>query len=274
MSATLAVQQQALLAALWAPSLEDATNLIVAHAIPVRAGAGNDLKRGLQAYRAHGRLLAQRALAAAFPVVAQLVGEENFGALARAFWLANAPASGDIALWGFALPEFIEAAPQLADEPYLGDVARVEWALHRAATAGDAFPDPGSIALLGTHDPANLVLRLSPGAACVSSRWPVVSIVLAHQQGEPALEEAGQRLRAGTREVALVWRQGFKPQLRLAQRSEPAFVDAIHEGASLADALAAAPDIDFNAWLVSAFQSGLITGAAMFEACKKTGGIE
>lgn len=32
------------------------------------------------------------------------------------------------------------AAAQLVDEPFLGDVARIEWALHRSDAACDAVP--------------------------------------------------------------------------------------------------------------------------------------
>ena len=45
-------------------------------------------RRGLQAYQAHAGALAERALIAAFPTVAELVGAESFAALARACWQA------------------------------------------------------------------------------------------------------------------------------------------------------------------------------------------
>ena len=247
MNAELRAQQQALLAALYAPGLEDAMNFIAPHATPVRAGGQNSLKRGLQAYRAHGQALAQRALAAAHPVLEQLLG--------------------DIARWGEALPAFIEAAPQLAQEPWLADVARVEWALHCAGSAADLPVDPGSLTLLADTDPADLLLRLAPGLVCLQSAWPVVSIANAHLEGQPSLALAGQRLQDGLAETALVWRQGYRPRLREAQAGEPAFLRALQAGASLADALAASPALDFNGWLLPAFQSGLLVGAAMSPAC-------
>jgi len=104
--ATLAAQQQALLAALWEPDTENAINLIAAYAAPMRAGGQKRLELGLRAYRAHGRELAPRALAGAYPVMAQLLDEENFGALARAFWLAQPPAAGDLGQWGEGLAGF------------------------------------------------------------------------------------------------------------------------------------------------------------------------
>lgn len=134
MSMLLAREQEAMLAALWAPAQDAALQALSGVATPVRAGAQAHLGRAVMAYRAHGRALAARALAAAFPVLAQLLGEENFGALARAFWLARPPAIGDIAQWGAGLAEFVRHTPQLTDEPYLADVTHVEWALHVAAS--------------------------------------------------------------------------------------------------------------------------------------------
>ena len=80
---TLATQQQALLEALLAWPADDAMQKIAAHAIDPRA-------RGLKAYQANGHALAERALQAAYPVVAQLLGDESFADLARALWHAAA----------------------------------------------------------------------------------------------------------------------------------------------------------------------------------------
>ncbi len=246
----LAQQQQTLLAALFGAP-QDAIQLIA----PLACGSW---ARGLKAYQANGHAGAARSLGSAYPVLAQLLGEESFEALARALWHAQPPACGDLALWGEALPAFVAASPQLADEPYLADVARVEWALHRAATAADAEPELATLALMTAHEPARLALRLAPGTAVVDSAYPVASIVAAHLEASPTLEEAGQRLRAGLGEAALVWRQGYKPRLRAALPGEAAFVSALLGGTNLAAALDQAGALDFQAWLAQAVHSGLL----------------
>ena len=258
---SLAAQQQALLAALWAPDTESAINFIAGHAVSMGPAGQKALELGLRAYRAHGRELAPRALAGAYPVMAQLLDEENFGALARAFWLAQPPAAGDLGQWGEGLAGFVQRSEQLADEPCLADVARVEWAMHRAATASDARVDTASFGLLTVRDPALVTLTLAPGVALIPSMWPVVSITNAHLRSEPSLEEAGARLRAGVAEAALVWRDGLRPCVREALPAEAALMQALLRGASLPDALAAAGALDFNAWLLPAVQQGLVTGA-------------
>ncbi|MCW5651078.1 MAG: putative DNA-binding domain-containing protein [Ramlibacter sp.] len=260
MSAGLAAQQQALLAALWADDLPGAMNSIANSARPSGATASKRLELGLRAYRSHGLELAPRVLGAAFPVLCQLLDETSFAGLARAFWRSQPPQRGDLAQWGGELPAYLESAPQLAQEPYLGDVARVEWALHVAASAADAEPDPASLALLAQNDPMQLRLTLAGGVACVPSPWPVVSVIQAHRSGEPSLAQAGERLRQGVAETALVWRQGLQPQLREARPGEPAFLAALQAGQPLLQALDQAPGFDFSGWLAPAVQSGLLTG--------------
>lgn len=264
---TLAQEQQALLHALMGERDDSGLwpHLQLAHAPLAR--------RGLQAYQANGLALAERALAAAYPVLAQLIGGESFAPLARHFWRCYPPGRGDVARWGDGLAAFLDVAPQLADEPYLGDVARVEWALHRAATAADAQPDPHSFALLSAADPAEVTLTLGAGVFLLASAYPVASIVNAHLLGEPALAEAAALLRAGAAEHALVWRQGFKPRVRSITAAEHALLAALEAGHSLQaaldsaldDAHAATPEsasaFSFEHWLGQAVQQGLVTGA-------------
>jgi hypothetical protein len=168
---------------------------------------------GLSAYRGNGHATAERALSAAFPVLRELLGHESFAGFACAFWHYAPPRRGDLARWGENLAIFIEQDRQLAPTPYLADVARVEWLLHRAATVGDAQALPGSFALLAEHALEHLQVRLAPGTAIVVSRWPVVTLIHAHQQVPPDLRHAAERLQSGTAETALVWRQGWQPRL-------------------------------------------------------------
>lgn len=270
MTLSLAQQQQALLRALRAPRHEEANALAAAQAGLLVAG-GDQWQRGLAAYRTNGHELAPRALAAAYPAVAQLLGDDNFRGLARSLWTAHPPGRGDIAQWGGELAAHIEALPGLiAEEPYLADVARLEWLLHRAASAADAALDAASLQRLTTHDPAALTLVLCPGAGCIASAWPVASIVNAHGVGQPSIEEAGRRLREGRAETALVWREGFRPRVREALPGEADFVAALQAGRSLADALQAAPALDFAPWLSAAVPSGLLVGAAVLNEHKET----
>lgn len=229
-------------------------------------------QRGLQAYQANGLALAERALTGAYPAIAQLIGGESFGPLAHHFWRQYPPLRGDMAEWGGELADFLEAAPQLADEPFLGDVARIEWALHCAGTAPDAVPDLPSFALLSESSSATLVL--SAGVALFESSYPVVSLVNAHISDEPSLAHAAALLQSGAAEYALVWRQGYKPRVRTSSAAEQALIRALLAGLTLENALDAAlaesaPEaFDFNHWLGQAVQTGLVIAASAQSSMK------
>ena len=97
---SLAIEQQALLDALFTrPQVvqpDSAINLIAVSTYYTGV-------RGIKAYINNGFSLAERTLLAAYPVMAQLLGEDSFALLARDFWLAHPPVRGDLAHWGAAL---------------------------------------------------------------------------------------------------------------------------------------------------------------------------
>jgi hypothetical protein len=260
-SELLAAQQQALLQALFGQPDETVVQGFWHSDQP-------QTQRGLQAYRANGHALAGRSLHAAYPVIEQMLGRDNFAALSRDFWHRHPPTRGDLAHWGDALPAFLASRETLADTPCLADVARVEWALHQAASAADAVVDPSSFARLSEQDATGLALTLSPGTALVSSRYPVASLVLSHRHAQPSLKQVAERLRDAVAETVLVWRQGLRPRMAQVTSVEASLLHALLQGQDLPTALdtALAAEIDetqvfdFSLWLTSAFSAGLVTG--------------
>ncbi len=246
-----AQRQQALLRALW----RDA---------PAQALAGwmhepARIDAGLSAYRANAGAHAERALAAAYPTLQRLIGEESFAALARAHWQADPPLRGDLGSWGAGLPAFIADDAQLATEPYLADMARLDWAVHQAGQAADA-QDAQGLSLLAEADPQRLHLRLQPGCALLVSAYPIATIWLAHHgSGDDAFAAARTALAARQAETALVQRQGWRAAVRALPPAEARFTRALLRALPLADALrAGSGDFDFQAWLIAALQHGAI----------------
>jgi hypothetical protein len=259
-----ALRQQMLLRAL----LGDARPGVVAGWLRGRPAR---VTRGLQAYRANAGALAEKALAAAFPTVVQLVGEAAAAGLARACWRADPPLRGDLAWWGEGVPAFIAADPQLASEPYLADVARLDWAVHRAEMAADT-PAPAGLQLLASGDPASLWLDMPPGTTLVSSAHPIVSIWQAHR---PAPADLGApdhadrfapvraALAAGIGECALVVRGGgdWRADVLPLPAADAAFTAALLADRCLADALEeAGAAFGFEPWLIDQLQHRRIAG--------------
>ncbi|HSI51499.1 MAG TPA: putative DNA-binding domain-containing protein [Ideonella sp.] len=255
-----AERQAALLAALLLPRSPAALPPGWA-ALPGRGAAP---AAGLQAYRGNAAAHAARALADAYPVFAQLVGDETVAALAWRLWCSQPPVRGDLGGWGEGLAGLVASLPELAEEAYLPDMARLEWCVHQSARAADAAPAPEGVlglGLLASQAPKELRLQFTPGLALLASRFPVVSIWRAHQ---PATETdntdrfaaARLALAEGRGEAALVCRSGCRVQVDELSASDAAFTGALLAGHSLGRALAGQPPEDFTAWLVRALQAG------------------
>lgn len=239
-----ALRQQQLLRTLWRHGSEP-------QLAPWLCESGERAAQGLAAYRSNAAAIAVRALAAAYPTVQQLVGDESFAQLAHAAWHRFPPQRGDLAQFGAALPAWIELDPQLASEPYLADVARVDWAVHTIEQAADIEQPPAGLALLGELEPAQLRLRLRAGLALVASRWPVVTIWQAHRRAdEDRFDAVRAAFAAQAQETALVARDGWRAEVEAVDAPTAAFITALQRGDDLAHALSQVGDaLAFDQWL-------------------------
>lgn len=217
---------------------------------------GTPAQRGVASYRANAGAAIERALAAAYPTVHALMGEESFAAMARAYWHAHPPLHGDLALAGDALPEFIAASASLDEVPYLADVARLDAAMDAAERAADGAFQADTLALLGDHDPARLAIDFLPGTAVLASPYPVLTIREAHSlQGDDPFAAARQALSARRGEQVLVYRDGFRAKAVAVDASTARWTQALLAGATLAQAFAQFnDDFDFQRWLMAALE--------------------
>ena len=258
-----ALRQQMLLRALW----RDARPGVLAGW--TRDGA--NFKRGLQAYQANAGALAERALAAAFPTLQELLGDESFANLARAFWHHAPPGRGDIGTWGHDLASFVAAAPDLADEPYLPDVARLEWAVHEAQSAANSELDASSLAVLADQDPQSIWFRPRPGTQVLVSLHPVASIWQAHRQaattGVDRFAAVRQAFAERQAQTALIWRDDWAVQVVALDLADALLTQALCQGLSLGRALEQVathhPGFEFEAWLVTALRRGWLASASV-----------
>ena len=223
----------------------DALLLRFAEGLLDPALAPMDLFRGMPERNAarfglyRGNLAAnwEQALANAYPVLKQLVGEEFFHGMAREYGRTVPSASGDLNLLGSHLADFLESFEPTQAYPYFPDVARLEWAAHRAYYAADVRPLlPAS---LSADALATTPFRLRPGHALVASEWAIAEIWLAHQS-RPAscLATLARPCRA------LVFRPDWRVQVRELSLGEWAALAAVQAARPLASALEAGLDAD------------------------------
>ncbi|KQN78949.1 hypothetical protein ASF04_00125 [Duganella sp. Leaf61] len=195
----------------------------------------------LALYRGNLAATATKALAAAYPVVAALVGAEFFGALAHAYVRARPSHDGDLNRFGGQLGEFLDDFPHAAQLPYLADMARLEWGVHRAHYAADAKPVTAQ--QLGELAPAQLeAARLRLHDACVPMRfdWAVVSLWLAHQPA-PANDFPADM---AVQEAGVVARPGWRVQVLPLGAGGYAALTVLRAGGTFGAALDAAFDVD------------------------------
>ena len=251
--ATEARRQQALLAALSARG-------------PAPAGLAlkEDSRRavqGLDAYRINAAAIAHRALGAAFPTVAELIGAEDFEHLAAEYWRAEPPVRGDLGEWGGGFADWIEAHAAFTDWPYFGDCARLDLAVHRCERAADAESDTASLTRLADGDPARLRITLMPGTDLLVSRWPIATIHAAHHGADTGFDAVREAMDRGAAENALVVRAGWRASVRTVDAATARWTTALLGGASIGVALDAAGDgFDFSAWLATALQARWLKG--------------
>jgi hypothetical protein len=186
------------------------------------------------------------ALADTFPVVRELVGADFFAAMARDFVRAQPPRSPVLALYGGALPAFIEQFAPAAAVPCLADMARLEHARVRACHAADA-PAPGATTVaerLARPDALpGARLALHPSASIVMSPHAVVSLWAAHQGSGEELE----RIDLDRPESALVLREGEDAVVVAIDPPTAHWLQQLAAGAALADAACAVPQLDLAA---------------------------
>ena len=136
---------------------------------------------GLAVYR-NTVLGGQRnALAGAFPAIRRIVGASCFKALAFEYFCRWPSRDPDWHAYGARmaslLARVVRREPAFADMEYLPDLARFEWACHRAyyADADPAF-DWSRLASLSAQRAGDIRLRLARHVALVRSCYPLAAL--------------------------------------------------------------------------------------------------
>ena len=121
------------------------------------------------------------ALRANYPVVAALLGEEMFEAIAAEHAAQCPPRKPVLALYGARFPDWLEGQQWVRDLRYIPDVARIERLHIESLFAVDA--DPLEMpALAGRDDWQSLQLAIHPATRFDWLTSPAMSIWLAHRE--------------------------------------------------------------------------------------------
>jgi hypothetical protein len=150
-------------------------------ALPVPEGVtsrpGSNPKRRFSVYRNNVSSALIEAVAARYPVMNRLVGEDFFRAMTREYVLGHLPASPVLIGYGRDFPDFVSKFPPAAGLLYLADVARLESAYWEAYHAADAQPlDAAAFTAIAPERLASIRMEFIPSFFLITSTFPIVSI--------------------------------------------------------------------------------------------------
>ena len=199
------------------------------------------------------------ALMAAYPVVAKLVGEDFFRAMAQGFFRAEKTRTGSLALYGAGFADFVDGFDAAASVPYLSDIARLERArLEVLHEADDAVLDAGALAVFGDDLAA---CRFVARSACrlVSSAFPIHAIWGRQQadstQAAPIVQQA---------ENILITRPGMTVRQIVLDDAGAVFARCLLDGRTVADgydaAIARDPQFDVTSGFAQLIAAGAFAG--------------
>ena len=226
---------------------------------------GSDPNRRFAVYRNNVVVSLVDALADGFPVTLELVGDEFFRAMARLFAISSPPRSPMLFEYGDEFPAFIEQFEPASALPYLSDVARLEYARTQAMHAADAVPIELAAFQSLLADPATLPMlrvELHPSHRLIRFRHGAVSLWAAHQ-GEADLAAVDWSVA----EDALIARPALDVEIRRLPAGGWAFLRALGDSGSLAEAIAAAtadsPEFDLVSSLGILVHSGIVMATSL-----------
>jgi len=217
-------------------------------------------ERRVDVYRNNAREGFRKALAADYPVIERLVGEQCMRGLARIYMREHPSRSGDLHGFGHEFAAFLAMRYGGTEYAYLADVARLEWACQEVTIAPDA-ESIGVDALTGfaADQLEHLQLRLHPAIRLVRSRYPVLRIWQLNQRGADTDESVDL---ASGGDTLLVRRLESHVELRPLAASDWTLLTGLHAGVTLGEAVDAAlaetQDFDLQRALARAFTLGLI----------------
>lgn len=228
----------------------------VAHSMRLRA----DPRTHCGAPANHHDASAIHVLAARFPVIRRMVGEQSFRVTAQRFVLSEPPRVPIPPSYGESFPRFLRREGGLSSMEYVADIAALEVARCKAQHAPDARPIDANRSLAWQAEHADHVrVVLHPSVHVIASRFPVVTIWENNRSANGKCTI--QRWRP---EAALVTRALREVEVRRLPAGGDAFVRALARGQTVAmaarAALGATPEFDSAGTLMILAEADAVIG--------------
>nr|WP_136251771.1 DNA-binding domain-containing protein [Ningiella ruwaisensis] len=213
---------------------------------------------GLDVYRNNYFENGIRALSITFTSVFKLMDESNFRALSKEFLNAYPKTEFDWADYGEAFPSFMMSHANLAQTPYLAEVAEMDWHIHQIARVQDLSFDADSFNLLQSVPPDEIAFKAAPGLSIKAFYFPVIE--LHHLAHDERLQQPGERrdvfmgnlnklmhdaIKSDVPRSILLWRPDYKTEMHQLNELELQTYRLLIKGKSIAETFALFAD-DFT----------------------------
>jgi hypothetical protein len=167
------------------------------------------------------------ALESNYPVLARLLGESDFSALAADYIAAHDSPFYSIRYYGGELEKFLATREDYAAAPVLAELAQWEWAMTSVFDAADAAPLAAeTLARTPPAHWAQLRLRWHPSIQRLTLWWNVPQLWQALSEDR----ERPEMTLAATPMDWLLWRENLTSYFRSLPRTEASVLDAARNG--------------------------------------------
>jgi hypothetical protein len=192
---------------------------------------GPDEQARIKIYRAAILGSFTRVLAEVYPVIARLLGNEFFSAMARLYAIEHPSTQPDLNRYGSQLPEFIQQFEPLSEMSYLVDMARLEWYWHEIFYAADSPPfDFSLLSALGEKDHGSIYLNLPEATRLQNSKFPLLRI---WQQNQPEVTDPDEIDLNEGGVYLIIWRSGFDRRIEILNGDQWTLLQAVSKGLSM-----------------------------------------
>ena len=196
------------------------------------------------------------ALAANFPTVLSMVGEDWFRAAAALFARETPPAGAALLDYGEGFPPWLDRFPPALDLPYLAGVAHLDRLWTEALFAAEAAPlAPDAFTALPLESLARTRVMLHPSVRFAAFDAGVPSLWAASRAGRDDLDLSERP------EGLLLVRPGGRVIHRVIGPADIAFLTASRARLTLAEAIGLATEADSEADLQALFAALIADGA-------------
>jgi hypothetical protein len=167
-----------------------------------------------------------------YPVLHQILGDEEFETLGTAFVRAHPSMHRSIRWYGAELAAFLRVQAPFAAQPILAEIATFEWRLAGSFDSADAdVLGRAALACIQPAEWADLRLRFHPSVQRLTFEWNTVAVwkALSAEEAPPRPERPAEAVEW------LLWRSNLENYFRSLDSAEATALDAALEGRNFAE---------------------------------------